>query len=171
MLALGAITFLFTKSTWHLTSVIGKLLPSSGQTDVTTTIVSLLLISISLATGYFIFRHKELTLQSASLSPQFYLDWFNKIIVKSILLLSGLVEAMDRKWIDSFIHGVAYFNVTVAHLAGWSDRKLVDGFVNGTAFSTRGLGAITRSLANGKIQSYLLWAMAGLVIFILWILY
>lgn len=171
MLALGAITFLFAKGTWHLTSVIGMLLPSSGQTDVTTTMLSLLLISISLGTGYFIFRQKELTVLSVSLSPQFYLDWFNKIIVKSILFLSNITEAMNRKWIDSFIHGVAYFNVTVAHLAGWSDRKLVDGFVNGTASSARGIGAITRSLANGKIQSYLLWAMAGLVIFILWILY
>jgi NADH-quinone oxidoreductase subunit L len=171
MLALSAITFLFAKGTWHLTSVIGKLLPSSGQTDVTIAIISLLVISISLGTGYLIFRHKELTKQSASLSPQFYLDWVNKIIVKSILLLSSITESMDRKWIDSFIHGVAYFNVTVAHLVGWSDRKLVDGFVNGTAFSARGIGAITRSLANGKIQSYLLWTMAGLVIFILWILY
>jgi hypothetical protein len=47
----------------------------------------------------------------------------------------------------------------------------VDGLVSGVAYSAKGIGLLTRSLANGKIQSYMLWALAGLLIFILWILY
>lgn len=77
----------------------------------------------------------------------------------------------DKKWIDKSIHGVAYLQVAFAHMVSWSDSRLVDGVVNGVSYSTRGFGAITRSVVNGKIQSYLLWAMAGLVIFIVWILY
>jgi NADH-quinone oxidoreductase subunit L len=171
LLSVGAITFLLTPGTWQLTSVIGRLLPFSNHTDSITTMVSLLVIFTSLAVGYFIYRQKESTPQSDLASPQFYLDWLNNRLVKGILFLSNMTELFDRKWIDYFIHGIAYVNVTLAHMVGWSDRKLVDGLVTGTAYSARGIGAITRSLANGKIQSYLLWAMAALVIFIFWILY
>jgi len=171
LLSIGAITFLFAQDSWRLTSLIGRVLPSSNHLDVVTTAVSLLLISTSLVSGYFIYRQKKLRQQSDLLSPQFYLDWANKQTIKFTFFLSGMAASFDRKWIDAFIHGVAYVQVTLAHIVGWSDRNLVDGFVNGTAYGARGIGAMTRSLANGKIQSYLLWAMAGLVIFIFWILY
>lgn len=171
LLAIGAITFLFAQASLRLTSVIGRVLPSSNHLDVVTTGVSLILISTSLVTGYFIYRQKKLRQQSDLLSPQFYLDWANNQTIKFTFFLSGMAASFDRKWIDAFIHGVAYVQVTLAHIVGWSDRNLVDGFVNGTAYGARGIGAMTRSLANGKIQSYLLWAMAGLVIFIFWILY
>ncbi len=171
MVSLGAITFLFAKDFWHLTSIIGRLVPSSAHTDITITLLSLLLISMSLVTGYFIYRKKELTIQSYFLAPQFYLDWLSDLVVRITLFLSKLTAAFDKKWIDPLIHGLAYLQVTLAHVVSWSDRNLLDGFVNGTAYSARGIGAMTRSLANGKIQSYLLWAMAGLVIFIFWILY
>ncbi len=110
-------------------------------------------------------------MQSDLLSPQFYLDWLNDRVVRFTFYLSSITAVFDKKWIDTFIHGLAYLQVTLAHVVSWSDRTLLDGFVNGTAYSTRGIGSITRSLANGKIQSYLLCAMAGLVIFIFWILY
>lgn len=171
MLSLGAITFLLAKDSWQLTSIIGRLVPSSTHTDITITLVSLLLISMSLVSGYFIYRKKELTIQSDLLSPQFYLDWLSELVVRITLFLSNLTAVFDKKWIDTLIHGLAYLQVTLAHVVNWSDRNLLDGFVNGTAYSARGIGAMTRSLANGKIQSYLLWAMAGLVIFIFWILY
>jgi len=171
LLAIGAITFLFAQNSWQLTSMMGILLPSSNHLDVTTGAISLILISTSLVTGFFIYRRKKLWQQSDLLSPQFYLDWANNQTIKFTFFLSGMAASFDRKWIDSFIHGVAYVQVTLAHIVGWSDRNLVDGFVNGTAYGARGIGAMTRSLANGKIQSYLLWAMAGLVIFIFWILY
>lgn len=171
MLSLGTITFLFAKDSWQLTSIIGRLEPSAAPVDLTITLVSLILISMSLVTGYFVYRKKELTMQSDLLSPQFYLDRLNDLVVRITLFLSHLTAAFDKKWIDTFIHGLAYLQVTLAHVVSWSDRNLLDGFVNGTAYSARGIGAMTRSLANGKIQSYLLWAMAGLVIFIFWILY
>lgn len=171
LLAIGATTFLFAQASWRLTSVIGRVLPSSNHLDVTTTAISLIVISTSLVSGYFIYRQKKLRQLSYLLSPQFYLDWVNNQTIKFTFFLSCIAASFDRKWIDTIIHGVAYVHVTLAHIVGWSDRNLVDGFVNGTAYGARGIGAMTRSLANGKIQSYLLWAMAGLVIFIFWILY
>ncbi len=167
-LALGSVTFLFTSTSWSLTSVVGQLSTFTQHADSTITFVSIALILLSLITGYFIYRKGQ---THALLNPQVYLDWCNTVVVKFTMLLSSITARFDTKWIDGFVHGVSYVGVTLAYVTNWSDRKLLDGLINGTASTAKGLGSLTRSLANGKIQSYLLWAMAGLIIFILWILY
>jgi hypothetical protein len=92
-------------------------------------------------------------------------------VIRFTFFLSSLALTFDKKWIDKFIHGLAYFQVAVAHMVSWADSRIVDRAVNGVSYSAHGFGGLTRSLVNGKIQSYLLWAVAGLVIFIVWILY
>ncbi|MDZ7649003.1 MAG: hypothetical protein U5K54_18565 [Cytophagales bacterium] len=91
--------------------------------------------------------------------------------IRLTLYLSSLAMMFDKKWIDRFIHGATYLQVAFAHMVSWADSRIVDGAVNGVSYSARGFGGLTRSIVNGKIQSYLLWAMAGLIIFIVWILY
>jgi len=167
-LAIGSITFLFASTSWSLTSVVGSLNSYAPHADSTITFVSISLIILSLIAGYFIYRKGQ---THALLNPQVYLDWSNTVVVKFTLLLSTVTSKLDTKWIDGFVHGVSYVGVTLAYVTGWSDRKLLDGLINGTASAAKGVGGLTRSIANGKIQSYLLWAMAGLIIFILWILY
>lgn len=167
-LAIGSVTFLFASNSWSLTSLVSKLSSFAPHADSTITLVSISLIILSLIAGYFIYRKGQ---SHTLLNPQVYLDWSNTVVVKFTFLLSSITAKLDTKWIDGFVHGVSYVGVTLAYLTGWSDRKLLDGLINGTASTAKGLGGLTRSLANGKIQSYLLWAMAGLIIFILWILY
>lgn len=167
-LAIGSVTFLFASPSWSLTSVVGKLSSFTQHADSMVTLVSIFLIILSLIAGYFIYRKGE---PYTVLDPQVYLDGYNTVVVKFTVLLSTITSRLDTKWIDGFVHGVSYVGVTLAYVTGWSDRKLLDGLINGTAYAAKGMGGLTRSIANGKIQSYLLWAMAGLIIFILWILY
>ncbi len=167
-LAIGSVTFLFASNSWALTSVVGKLSSFTQHADGIITFVSISLIILSLTAGYFIYRRGQ---AYPLLDLQIYLDWSNMVVVKFTLLLSTITSKLDTKWVDGFVHGVSYVGVTLAYVTGWSDRKLLDGLINGTASTAKGLGSLTRSIANGKIQSYLLWAMSGLIIFILWILY
>ncbi len=167
-LAIGSVTFLFASNSWSLTSLVGRLCSFAPHADSTITLVSISLIILSLIAGYFIYRKGQ---SHTLLNPQAYLDWSNTVVVKFTFLLSSVTAKLDTKWIDGFVHGVSYVGVTLAYVTGWSDRKLLDGLINGTASAAKGIGGLTRSIANGKIQSYLLWAMAGLIIFILWILY
>jgi NADH-quinone oxidoreductase subunit L len=167
-LAIGSVTFLFASTSWSLTSLVSKLSSFAPHADNTITFVSIFLILLSLIAGYFIYRKGQ---SHTLLNPQGYLDWSNTVVVKFTFLLSSVTAKLDTKWIDGFVHGVSYVGVTLAYVTGWSDRKLLDGLINGTASAAKGIGDLTRSIANGKIQSYLLWAMTGLIIFILWILY
>jgi NADH-quinone oxidoreductase subunit L len=171
ILALGAITFLPASSSWQLTSIISLVLPVANNTHVLISILSLLTILIALLVGFYRFRAKALNTLQSALAPHAFLDLLNSYVIRFTVVLSSLALTFDKKWIDKFIHGLAYFQVTFAHMVSWSDSRLVDGFVNGVSYSARGFGGLTRLVVNGKIQSYLLWAMAGLIIFIVWILY
>ena len=132
------------------------------------TILSLVWIIIAVVFAYYNLRNKHLW------SPvKFFPDpdrFYVLTVLYSIRQLSRLTLAFDKKWIDGTLHFAAYAQVTIAQLMSWCDRILIDGAVNGTARLAGGLGAVTRSFTNGKIQSYILWAMASLIIFILWIL-
>jgi NADH-quinone oxidoreductase subunit L len=169
ILAAGSLAILTSLSPIHISSAINLLQHSYPAINSIISLASIAIIVIAIAATFYIYKNQEVKNQKL-ITPHFYLDVVSNYFTELTLKLSEATKWVD-KLIDSFIHGMSYFQITVAHLAGWADRYLVDGFVDGIAYSAKGVGAMTRSLANGKIQSYLLWAMAGLVIFIVWILY
>jgi NADH-quinone oxidoreductase subunit L len=171
VLSLASVALMISFNPFHISSVMNVLLNLYPATSHLITLLSTLFIVLSLVSAYYMYRKYELQNQNRFLSPHFYLDWVSDITCRLVNLLSTFAHWIDRKVIDKIIHGLTYLQVSLAHVTGWSDRYLVDGLVNGVAWSAKGLGSMTRSLANGKIQSYLLWSLAGLVIFILWTLY
>jgi len=171
MLSLGSLALLVSFSPFHISSFIPMLLDTEAISSLSVSLLSTLLVIISLVVAYYAFRNAELQEPNNYLSPHYYLDIVSDYFTNMVHLLSSFTHWIDRKVIDKIIHGLTYLQVGLAHITGWSDRYIIDGIVNGVAHSSKGIGLITRSLANGKIQSYLLWALAGLLIFILWILY
>ncbi len=169
VLAVGSLAMLSSISPIHISSAINGLMQSYPSTNTIISLVSTVLIVISLAAAFYIYKNQDVKNQKL-ITPHHYLDVVSNFFNSLTLKLSEATKWVD-KLIDSFIHGISYFQITVAHIISWADRYLVDGVVDGVAYTSKGVGAMTRSLANGKIQSYLLWAMAGLVIFIVWILY
>jgi len=91
-------------------------------------------------------------------------------IVEPVIRASSLANRIDGRWIDKLLHLAAYVPVTLAHLTQWFDRNMINGVVNNTGKAALGVGAMARSIINGKIQSYILWAMTGLFGFIIWLL-
>lgn len=132
------------------------------------TVISSIWVVLAFIFAYFNLRNKP------RWSPiRFFPDLdvlYAVTLLKPLLQLSRYTLSFDKKWIDGSIHFAAYAQVTIAKAVMLFDRVLIDGAVNGIARLAGGVGSITRSLANGKIQSYILWATASLVIFILWIL-
>ena len=135
------------------------------------TIVSALLIIITGLSAYFYFRNRSLGQINSTASWDFEVDLiYNRVFVASSLKLAGAAHTMDRKWIDGLLHVMASLQVAFAHLIRWWDNSIIDGSVDGLAMVAKGTGSITRSFSSGKIQSYILWSMLGLIIFIVWIL-
>jgi len=171
ILSLGSLALLISFQPFHVSSFINLLSTVESVTSPAITLLSTVWVVLSLLTAFYAYRNKELQEQNHYYSPHFYLDRISDYAVTLVDRLAFYSHWIDRKVIDKIIHGLTYLQVALAHITGWSDKYIVDGAVNGIAHSAKGIGLLTRSLANGKIQSYLLWALAGLLIFILWILY
>lgn len=166
ILAIGSVTFLFQQG--HLSSFATEILQTKFTVPTRIVIVSLAVTSVSLLTAWL---SRNLSNPFTGFWIQNFLDSINQFLIQLTTLAGNLTTAFDKKWIDRSIHTLAYGKVALAHLVGWTDRNMVDGTVHGVTWVVRGLGGITRSVVNGKIQSYLLWAVAGLLIFIIWMLY
>lgn len=171
ILSLSSLALLIAFNPFHISSLINVAMSVHSETNLMITLLSTLVILIALASAFFIYGKSTLRDTSKFLTPHFYLDATTTYVIIFVDRLSTFSHWIDRKVIDKLIHGLTYLQVSLAHVTGWSDRYLVDGLVNGVAYSAKGIGSLTRSLANGKIQSYFLWALASLLIFILWILY
>lgn len=139
------------------------------------TFLSVGTVFTALAFSYFFYRtqtHPSRRERFDLVRNNFGLDrLYTKSIIEPVFMLSAATYYIDKKWIDGILHFTAYAHVTFAHLAGWYDKTIVDGIADGVGIVSKVIGSITRSLANGKIQSYILWAMAGLIIFMVWILF
>jgi NADH-quinone oxidoreductase subunit L len=95
---------------------------------------------------------------------------FRKLIERPSLYAASTATSVDTKWIDGLLHFTAYTQVTIAHFIAWVDKYIIDGLVNGVARFSGMVGSFTRSFQGGKIQLYIFWAMAGVIIFLFFVL-
>ena len=108
---------------------------------------------------------------SKMLEHSFFLDEFYHWIIKNVALEAvRKTSHIDKKWIDGFIHLTAYIQVLIAHVTAWFDLAFVDGTINGFASFVRGVGTVTRSFQDGKIQLYIFWSIFTIIIFLIWTL-
>lgn len=126
------------------------------------------------AVGIWLGWRMPVLVKSSTLSRlsehNWYLDGFYKrLIVRSFVRFSRFSYRFDQKVIDKIIDLIAMGNVVLAHIIAWTDRTIVDGLVNGAAWLANRLGNLTRSVQNGRIQSYIASAVVGLLL-ILWFL-
>ncbi|MGM9507618.1 NADH-quinone oxidoreductase subunit L [Larkinella sp. GY13] len=135
--------------------------------------IALLSISV-VAVGLWLGWRMPVLTKSTSLSRlsehNWYLDGFYKrLIVRPFVRLAYLSYGFDRRVIDKLVDFIGIGTVVLAHMIGWADRMIVDGLVNGASWLTHRLGNLTRSVQNGRVQSYIASAVVGLLV-ILWFL-
>lgn len=126
------------------------------------------------ALGLWIGWRMPIVSQSTSLSRlsehNWYLDGFYKrFLVRPAVQFSRFSYGFDQRVIDRLVDLTGMGNVVLAHMIGWIDRNIVDGLVNGASWLAHRLGSLTRSVQNGRVQSYIASAVIGLLL-ILWFL-
>jgi NADH-quinone oxidoreductase subunit L len=89
--------------------------------------------------------------------------------------LSGLYKAAYHKFyideIYSFITKKIIFNL-IGRPAAWFDKNVVDGMINATGNGTKDISESIKGLQSGKVQSYAIYFLAGIIglalLFIYW---
>ena len=122
----------------------------------------------ALLLSWYVFKNRGFTTASL-LRNAFYVDKFYEAITNTtVKLASRGVTLTERRGIDRTLHGIVYFQVILAHVAGWIDRTFIDGTVNAIARLTGFGGKITRSFQGGNIQLYIFWSVFAIIILIIW---
>lgn len=94
-----------------------------------------------------------------------YLDSiYNRVFVAPTIYFSNLLAKFERQVIDRLVNLSGLVTVVVAHIIGWIDRALIDGVVNTSAYVVGRTGMVTKSVHGNKIQSYIIWAVIGVLI-------
>jgi len=102
----------------------------------------------------------------------FYLDViYGRFLISPFLLLSKKVAGFDLSFIDYSLNIFGKFIVILAKLIAWFDRKVIDGFVNFMAWLAGLIGKLGRLTQNGKIQSYYVFSVFGLIFLVLYIIF
>lgn len=68
---------------------------------------------------------------------------------------------MDEIWL--FVTKKIIFRCISTPLA-WFDRHVIDQFMNFMAWSTNAAGEAAQPIQNGKIQSYTMWFLGGVIV-------
>ncbi|GAB3913439.1 NADH-quinone oxidoreductase subunit L [Larkinella knui] len=173
MLAVLSIGFVFAGNPFSAEhSWFFRLFPAVGAGDehLWIAVLSVSVVAVGLWLGWRMPVLTESTTMSRLSEHNWYLDGiYNRLIVRPFLRLAYLSYGFDHSVIDRLVDLVAIGNVVLAHMISWIDRTLVDGLVNGASWLAHRLGNLTRSVQNGRVQSYIASAVVGLLL-ILWFL-
>lgn len=95
---------------------------------------------------------------------------YKQLISNPTHKLAMFLNRTDQRLVDKVVDGAGVTTVVLAHLSSGLDRFGVDGLVNGIAWLTGRLGRMSRSIQNGRVQSYITAAVVGLLLMLWWIL-
>ncbi len=94
-------------------------------------------------------------------------ELYNVTIVIFTLWLSRFLALFDREWIiDWVVNGVGRIALRIGDFSAAFDRFVVDGFVDGVGWISDQAGHIARMLQDGRVQTYLLFGMLILAVWL-----
>lgn len=103
-------------------------------------------------------------LYNFSYNKWYFDELYQKTAVAFTLGLSNLLAWFDQKVIDGIVNGTATITRETSFVSGKFDNVVVDGLVNLTAAVTGFFGLIFRKLQTGKVQTYLVMVLTGIII-------
>ncbi|MBL0339459.1 MAG: NADH-quinone oxidoreductase subunit L [Bacteroidetes bacterium] len=131
-------------------------IPAYSELHLTFSILPVLLAITGIATAYFLyFRESEKPSQLANGFGVFYKAAYQKFYIDEVYL---------------FITQRILFNL-IGKPAAWIDKNIIDGTVNLTGNLTVLISELTRGVQSGKLQSYALYFLGGIITLTVVLLY
>jgi NADH-quinone oxidoreductase subunit L len=97
----------------------------------------------------------------------FFDELYHATIYPFTLWWASVCAAFDRIVVDGIVDGTGYLTRLVAWVSGSIDKYIVDGAVNGIATVFQGAGEGFRRIQTGRVQTYLVYASASILILVL----
>jgi NADH-quinone oxidoreductase subunit L len=133
-------------------------------------------VSVGVAlSGILLARHLYVTSKRVEipiggpLFPVLYNKWYVDELY-DVLWVNGLSKGggalmakFDRQVVDGGVNGVAWLTRMISRISMWYDTWIVDGLVNLSAYTVRAFSFPVRFFQNGRIQSYALVFLVGVL--------
>jgi len=140
----------------------------------TAMMISLIMTGLGILLAFVIYQWRIISadnlalklrpLYNFSLNKWYFDELYSKTVVAFTLALSNISAWFDQKVIDGIVNGTATVTRGTSFASGRFDNVVVDGLVNLTAAITGFFGLVFRKLQTGKIQTYLVMVLTGLII-------
>lgn len=91
---------------------------------------------------------------------------YNAMVVASTVGLSKISALFDLIIIDGLVNGTAWLTRNFGYFIGHFDNIVIDGLVNLIASITGFFGSMVRNLQTGRVQTYVAFAVVGLIIIV-----
>ncbi len=101
------------------------------------------------------------------LNKWYFDELYNNAVVGGTLALTNLLKWFDGTVIDGIVNGGGTITRITAVIGGKVDSIVIDGFVNLTAYLSGFGGLVLKKFQTGKVQTYLLFVVVGVMVFYL----
>lgn len=152
-----------------------KFLHAMHEAHLPAMIVSLLLALGGIALAFGVYRRRMIDpdrvaekvgpLYRFLLNKWYFDEIYEKwIVLPAVHLVCRAMYWFDVRIIDGAVNGVAALAMWKSRWTGLFDKWVVDGAVNGTAYFFGFFGILLKKTQTGRIQTYIAFALAGVVI-------
>ncbi len=141
----------------------------------TAMMLSLLVAGLGILVAFMTYRWKSINADAVAerlaplhrflLNKWYFDELYNGAVVGGTLALTRVLRWFDNKIIDGIVNGAGWVTKLVSFVSGKFDTYVVDGAVNASAYLSAFAGLVLRKTQTGRIQTYVVLAVLGVMIF------
>jgi NADH-quinone oxidoreductase subunit L len=103
-------------------------------------------------------------LYNFSLNKWYFDELYQSTITNGTTAFSRMLSWFDNKIIDGIVNGTAFISRGFSYFIGKFDYIVIDGSVNLLAYVTGFFGLLFRKSQTGRVQTYIIFVLLGLVL-------
>lgn len=139
-------------------------------------ILSLIIAGLGIFISFLIYQFKIFSadnlakqmgrLYNGSLHKWYFDEIYQATAINGTVGLAKVSALFDNKIIDGIVNLTAWFTRGFGYFIGHFDNIVIDGFVNLVANVTAVFGAMFRKVQTGRVQSYIVMLLLGIIILV-----
>jgi NADH-quinone oxidoreductase subunit L len=146
-----------------------------GHVHLTAMLLSLSVAGLGMLAAFATYYWKKISADAVAralapvhaflLNKWYFDELYQAIVVNGVLGLAALLGWVDTWIVDGAVNGAGRVTRGVAFVSGKFDTYVVDGLVNFSAYLSGFFGLVLRKFQTGRVQTYVLFAVLGVMVF------
>ncbi|MFC2132122.1 NADH-quinone oxidoreductase subunit L, partial [Bacteroidota bacterium] len=139
-------------------------------------ILSLIIAGLGIFIAFLVYQFKIFNadniarqfnkLYNFSLNKWYFDEVYHATVIAGTVGISKVSAIFDNKVVDGMVNLTALLTRGFGYFIGHFDNIVIDGFVNLTANVTAVSGALLRKVQTGRVQSYVVMVLLGIIILV-----